>query len=1058
MKPLTLQMRAFGSYRDESIDFRKLPSGLFLITGDTGSGKTTIFDALVFALYGEASGTDRKSEMLHSDFVDKSVDTEVILTFSECGKNYTVRRSMHFKRDRQTHAYSSSADKDAELTGDDFPACKGAQKVTSAIQSLIGMDAGQFRKIVMLAQGEFRAFLQENKGRTEMIGKLYDERPYKAMESLLSKAALRLHASRDQAVEQIRLSLSPDTFPAPAMLTAEEAACLDVLHPQLEETLDMLCAREKEAAAEEKTALEAMKAAQVQSAVRLEKMTEMHKTRLQLQQQLTHEKTLAEKADAMQALARRLDETRRAWQQVRPMEQAFCESAQLERNYADEESARQTELQALLEKQAALDQRLKDAQAYLPMADACRQSAAQIEATLPQYEKREELQKAAAVLEKTCREQTQALQTYADTLMRLKTEIQSAQEAVDTLPAVQTDLANARHALENARSTQEAVCGKNGLLDALRDISDKENSLQKEIDSARKAMETYEACAKENLALHQQYLDMQSEVLSQELRRRLEAQEEAVCPVCHTHLTREALSHLPALSSAVIHENDIKAHDARLKKAEGSYRTLENTVSAHTSQLKTLKAHALETAARLSLSEDLETLLDPAFQDTLLFEKKNAAQAMQAQVASLEQTLEALLKTQETLRTHISAQETIVRERDTLTASFSQNQQSFSQLQGQCHALTLSYPDLIAAQSAMHDAKEKAQNWEKAAEDAQNALAACRESVNTLQGNLDACRKHRTDAAQKKKDALAAFHTALKEHGFADEDAYLLALAPAREDPEAYFSRQQATLDDYTEDRKITQERVRALSEACAGFPADTDMEQLQKAHEDLVAQLRKKEESLALLTQTYDSHAKVRSIILRAMATLRSSEHAYRTLSRIAGLATSADTSAQMPKGSFSGYAAADIFREILSQANQHLDRMTGGKYELLLRDVSRDKRRISDLQLDVKDHLTQTVRDTASLSGGESFLASLALALGLSSMVQQQSGAHRLEAMFIDEGFGTLSDRELQSAIELLTSMAEDTRQIGIISHVSQLAESIPSQICVRASKTGSFLSVHI
>ena len=162
MKPLTLKMTAFGSYANETtVPFENLKHGLYLIAGDTGAGKTTIFDAIVFALYGKVSGSDREAKMMHSDLVSKGVDTVVELRFEQDGQEYTVTRTLHFSKKRGSAGEYGEAKPSATLIlpGQREPV-DGAEKVTARCEELLGLNAEQFRKIIMLAQGEFKEFLK----------------------------------------------------------------------------------------------------------------------------------------------------------------------------------------------------------------------------------------------------------------------------------------------------------------------------------------------------------------------------------------------------------------------------------------------------------------------------------------------------------------------------------------------------------------------------------------------------------------------------------------------------------------------------------------------------------------------------------------------------------------------------------------------------------------------------------------------------------------------------------------------------------------------------------
>ena len=205
--------------------------------------------------------------------------------------------------------------------------------------------------------------------------------------------------------------------------------------------------------------------------------------------------------------------------------------------------------------------------------------------------------------------------------------------------------------------------------------------------------------------------------------------------------------------------------------------------------------------------------------------------------------------------------------------------------------------------------------------------------------------------------------------------------------------------------------------------------------------------------------HQAALDTVLAAKKELEDSDAAAARLRRLAMLAANSDGTTRKPKTNFGDYMAGKVFREILEEANLHLNRMTEGKYRLVYRDESRDGRRNSSLLIDVEDCINGTVRDTASLSGGESFQASLALALGLSGTVQKRAGTQQVDAMFIDEGFGTLSDQELSAAVDVLSAMAGSRRQVAIISHVAKLEECVPSKLRVtKTAKGGSRVTVEL
>ena len=210
MRPLKLSMTAFGPYAEKTtIDFRELNEGVYLITGDTGAGKTTIFDAIVFALYGEGSGSGRNSDMFHSDYVDKFTDTEVELEFSCRDKEYRIIRTIHYKKKRGGGVGSIS--KNAIMYCAEEQPIEKETVVNSKVAEILGLDEKQFRQIVMLAQGEFRKFLEsKSDAREQILGKLFDNRIYVDFQNRLKEAAEELRKTRVGMEQEIVFYLNDE--------------------------------------------------------------------------------------------------------------------------------------------------------------------------------------------------------------------------------------------------------------------------------------------------------------------------------------------------------------------------------------------------------------------------------------------------------------------------------------------------------------------------------------------------------------------------------------------------------------------------------------------------------------------------------------------------------------------------------------------------------------------------------------------------------------------------------------------------------------------------------
>ena len=246
MKPIKLKMKAFGSYAKETVvEFARFRRGLFLITGDTGAGKTTIFDAIVFALYGTFSGSERAMEMMHCDYVSRGEDTSVTFSFEQNGKVYVAERTIHFRKKRGTEDEYGSAMPNAVLTLPEGDPIKGAEKVTRRVEQILGLNADQFRQIVMLAQGDFKKFLKaDSNKKSEILGKLFDNSLYIRYRELIVEAAQLLKNERQKSYDEIHIAMER-IFIAPEANGEFDSELWLAGNLQLEENLLNLIEQEK---------------------------------------------------------------------------------------------------------------------------------------------------------------------------------------------------------------------------------------------------------------------------------------------------------------------------------------------------------------------------------------------------------------------------------------------------------------------------------------------------------------------------------------------------------------------------------------------------------------------------------------------------------------------------------------------------------------------------------------------------------------------------------------------------------------------------------------------
>ena len=898
MKPILLEMTAFGSYAEKTaVPFSELKHGLYLITGDTGAGKTTIFDAIMFALYGAASGSDRAPEMMHCDHVEKSSDTEVRLRFSQNGKEYAVTRTIHFPRKRGAGELYGDPQIGALLVEPDAAPTEGASRVTARCEELIGLDREQFRKIVMLAQGEFREFLRaDSSKKNEILGKLFDNTPYLYCQNLLGGARDELRRRRSRTQDELR-QLMQTAFSLPPE-AAEEAERYLPDHPQLRENLAAL---------------------------------------------------VAEEEAKLAACGRGRDAARDAVDALNTRKGA---AEELNRQFGELESRRRHEAE-LAEQRTAIDKR----RVRLARADAA------LHAVLPKLERCADACRALEAARGSIAELREKLDDSVREIGEAQKRVDGDEDAREQARRLEADIQRIADQLPDYRTLQEK---REAILAAEGSLAEQERTLRTAAERARAAEQKHHD-------LYQRFIAGQAGILADRLAKTLTEDGEAACPVCGTRLCRDHIPALAPLRDGTPAQTEVDAAKAAANAAESDRRALEKAADALRAGIAARKT-ALLTGARALLP-------DAAGWEALTDDLLEAAEARQR---ALEDEKAAVL------------------------------------------AVLQAHRDALTEASGRRSITE----------------ALLNRALDSLPG-----------LEQSEKAARAAMEAAIASAGFADAAEAEAALPPNDGDGEAWLTAEREALHAYDSDAAQNREALAGLIEHLRNkTPINTEAlaEELRDAETAFTAANDRYSETNSLLS----GHRAVLARACTYLDSLASTAAAWARMERLGDLAMGA--SGDGGKLSFDRYVMGAVFREILEMANHRLDIMSGGRYELLHRTGADRRNARAGLDIDVLDLRTGQRRPSGSLSGGETFIASLALALGLSDTVQNHAGGKPLDALFIDEGFGSLSDDVLDKALDVLNSLTEGDRLVGVISHVDKLGESIPQKIRVRNTERGSTLSV--
>lgn len=913
MRPIHLTLSGFGPYAGSiELSMDQLgESGLYLITGDTGAGKTTLFDAITFALYGEMSGSSREPGMMRSKYADANTPTMVELVFRYAGKTYTIRRSPEYERPARRGGGTTLQKAEAELICPDGKVITKNKEVNAAIKEIIGIDKEQFSQIAMLSQGEFLKLLfAPTEDRKKIFRQIFKTERFAILQERLRQASGALRDdwqqqknSIQQYLDGVRLEGSEEM--ADALQKAKEGGLA------LEETIDLverILASQKEA--------EAIASAQMKELVK--------------KQQKVNEEL---------GKARELEKIKAAWEKAKEALQVQEEKRLQQEKIYKQESARQTQAEVLQSKITT------------------------IENQLPGYEELDQIQKELSKKEREKKSTESSIKKQQEEEGKLRQEICEQKKEQEALKDAGVRL------VQLQAEKKEADRGRQELLDIL-DIQKDYQTLTIKYKEATQiyqeaSLRSYK-CQKAYMDGNQAFLDGQAGILAQGLR------EGVPCPVCG------ATEHpLPARRPI-----DVPSEET-LRELKDANEQAQKEASDKSAACGTLRGQW--EAKRTELQRQLSLHL----KDCPLEEAEQAAaeqlQKLQIQIEDLEsrlQTEQERKKRRELLEQKLPVKEAelqVVQERlaqETLALAKCQNE--IKNQEGQIEKLkaSLELESPRIARQMIKELKQEKKALYESYEKAQKAYQQSEREISSLKGQIASLSKRLTDV-------------------------------------------QNDSVEQKTEERKVLNLQHQKLQSTI------TDLYSMITSNTTSLSNLKKQFEAL---TETEKRWSWIKALSNTANGNLSGKE-----------------------KIMLETYVQMTYFDRILTRANTRLMVMSGGQYELKRRLEADNNKRQSGLELDVIDHYNGTRRSVKTLSGGESFKASLSLALGLSDEIQSLCGGIQLDTMFVDEGFGSLDEESLQQALKALTALTQGHRLVGIISHVSELKEKIDRQIIVTKEKSG-------
>ncbi|MCE2570939.1 AAA family ATPase [Motilimonas eburnea] len=1014
MRPVHLTMAAFGPFADQQVvDFEKLGRNpLFLLNGPTGAGKTSILDAICFALYGKTTGDEREAAQMRCDYADEQTLTQVELVFELGEQRYRIVRIPEQQRPKKSGDGMTEQKPQAELyrLDGDAETLLVASKVSEAnqlIEQLTGLDVDQFRQVMVLPQGKFRQLLMaDSKDREKIFSQLFQTQIYRQIEDNLKNQAAKLRKNREGLANQRQGIMDALELTGDNSLSQEQAE----LSPRLELALGQKIAANK-AYDEANQALASAKGI----AADFELLAKLDAEKQQLDAQLP-----VIKADqTRQQQAEHAQKIEPSYAQFLAREKEYqasvkaCEQQTEQLRQAEQHQAQQTleynKLGELTEQLQQQQQGLQQLTAWQTPVGQLSELSAKITALSQAHQQQQKVIDASK----------QQLQQGMATQQGRQKQLAEQGQLADTLVQHQQHLSQLETQLQSHQQWQQAQQALSQLSEQLNQSVIKGKRLSQYANTAEQAKLTAE---------YQRHLG-QAAILAQQLAPN------TPCLVCGSTLhpaPAQPDAQLPSEEQIEALTEAFNQANQALLKAREEYAALKGQHGEKQQQVNQLAQ---------SLGE-LTTQSSDALAQRLQGVKSQCQQAQQAQlqVKQLNEQLANWQQQEAQLRQQIEQQQG--QERDTHAR--------LSQLQGQFTSLNEQIPAELRELSALTKAIAQGQTQVAGLDTQINQIRDAYQQAQTQLAKAQTAAQGAEQQQQSTKAQLAQAQSQFEQQcegvGFATLEQFKQACLT----PQA-LSQLIEGLNQYQTQCQRNQAQREQLSAKLAEL-TKPDLAKLNEQCERALAAKNQAELSWQQLQQRQDQLTKTATQLAGLDEKLAKLDQDYEVVGTLAAVANGQTGN----KISLQRFVLSVLLDDVLLDASTRLQLMSKGRYRLLRKEERAKGNKASGLELEVEDAYTGKVRSVATLSGGESFMAALAMALGLSEVVQAYAGGIKLDTLFIDEGFGSLDQESLDLAIRTLMDLQNSGRMVGVISHVSEMKEQLGMRIDVIKSSLGSRLAL--
>lgn len=1016
MRPLELKLKNFGPYVDETVDFTRFEQApLFLITGKTGSGKTTIFDAMCYALFNETSGKKRQAFQMRSDFASDKAETSVEFTFEHQGKIYYIKRQpKQVLAGRGGKPVEKKAKVELIYPGPDEEKL-AIQKIPEArrfIDELLHLTAEQFTKVILLPQGEFRNFLAaDSKEKEEVLRNLFGSELFERWAEQLKAKFKEQNASYQQKEQQLTLRMQQADF-------TSETQIPELWLEQIKSWLEQVKAELSE---QDKAWQQAKKETERLQHV-LSKQEELQKDFDLLAKLQATQADLLAKAPKREALRQQIVALKWALEHRTNFELLENNKATLVKTEAD--------IQKTAQKQAKLKKEQLSSAAQLAEHEAKRKEIANYQYQHKQLENNLPLYKVVSELLATQGEVEVSQSALAAEIQKITMILEKKQAKIAAIEAKQHVLTESIQAKETLKAKLERVKYQQAELAELLEKQADLDKRQTNIANLQNKLVTETTISQEARAKARTLANQLADHYIAAAVKKLQAGKP--CPVCGS------LDHPAPAKVGEVAGID----EEQVEQAKQQARELEDKVTALQARIDEINAENVER------KREFETKMQDFFEKYPALEQSELTHLE----VELTQTKHELTQEIRGLTDKEKEAASLQEQKTTLEQKVAQAQTKSTELNEQAQTAQLEKQKLVtqlaekqaqlpAEYQTEQQAKAQLRIWQqKIAEfethwaDLNAHIKQTEQSLVATEAKLNEAKQQAQELQQVIAQRQADLETACAAKG--------MTLAELKEllSQSAQLGHLEQTLAEQQKELDSIAGQVEILSKQVAG-QKQPDLEQTNEELSQAKQAEAKLQQTVAELEHKYSSNTKCYQQVKKLF---EQQQAEFTQLGQLKELVDVVTGKGEQKLG-FERYILQTYLKEVLITANARLAHLTNGRYELCLNEDTGRGASSTGLELDIYDDNAGKRRSVHTLSGGESFLAALALALALGEVIQKKSGGIEIEALFVDEGFGSLDQEALRVALETLQTIEGKNRMVGIISHVTELQAQLPYQLQV-------------